>query len=234
MEMRTDPENTRYVIFEGARKQSDEWDAPDQGVVQLKSAILEAGTDVGDAEEKRLEDPFAQLEKEEEDKTKASEQHKIISELYDLSERRWADPWTQSKKLRQQFREGKKVLKAKSLLADEIRNRNGLHIELLPESEEDAIRAKMIEFQGRSDREDALRKRELRLGVGKRARDAESKRRELERVVKLATREQTDPFLNRHNGTTEAPSLDRGIKVVKKRNIERGAVIGFTGYSSEE
>jgi hypothetical protein len=36
-EIKTDPENTRYVIAEGAKRQTDEWDTTDQGVVQSKS-----------------------------------------------------------------------------------------------------------------------------------------------------------------------------------------------------
>lgn len=35
-EIKTDPEHTRYVIVDGAKKQADEWDTTDQGVVQLK------------------------------------------------------------------------------------------------------------------------------------------------------------------------------------------------------
>lgn len=35
-EIKTDPENTRYVVVEGAKKQADEWDTEGQGVVQFK------------------------------------------------------------------------------------------------------------------------------------------------------------------------------------------------------
>jgi coiled-coil domain-containing protein 130 len=40
MEIKTDPEHTRYVIVEGAKKQSDEWDTSEQGVVQPKGMFL--------------------------------------------------------------------------------------------------------------------------------------------------------------------------------------------------
>jgi coiled-coil domain-containing protein 130 len=40
MEIKTDPEHTRYVIVEGAKKQSDEWDTSEQGVVQPKGRFL--------------------------------------------------------------------------------------------------------------------------------------------------------------------------------------------------
>lgn len=39
-EIRTDPENTRYVVVEGAKKQADEWDTEGQGVVQFKGMFL--------------------------------------------------------------------------------------------------------------------------------------------------------------------------------------------------
>ena len=40
MEIKTDPEHTRYVIVEGAKKQSEEWDTSEQGVVQSKGTIF--------------------------------------------------------------------------------------------------------------------------------------------------------------------------------------------------
>lgn len=189
-------------------------------------------------EQKRLlEDPFARLEKDEDDKVKASEQHQIISKLYDLSHRQWSDPYTRSQSLRKTFREEKKVLKRKSMLTDEIRNRNGLHIDLLPERDEDTIRAKMVEYDGKGGREASLRRRELRSGsmvLGKRGRNGESKINELERVVKLSTRERADPFL--HGSGIKTPTLENGVKVVKKGDVENGnSTVGVLvdGYSSE-
>jgi coiled-coil domain-containing protein 130 len=190
------------------------------------------------------EDPFARLEKDEEDKVKASEQHQILNKLYDLSERQWSDPWTQNKKLRKTFREEKKVLKAKSMLTEDIRNRNGLHIELLPEAEEDGIRAKLIDYDGREGREAALRRRELKTGslvLGKRDRNGDTtKQKELERIVKLNTRERADPFLHAVNGKSEHLLLKDGAKLVKRRDVPvngngngNGTTVGLVdGYSS--
>lgn len=49
MEIKTDPEHTRYVIVEGAKKQSEEWDTSEQGVVQPKGMFspLTPGLGVG-------------------------------------------------------------------------------------------------------------------------------------------------------------------------------------------
>ena len=192
-------------------------------------------------EKKKMDDPFFKLEKDEEDKLKASEQHEVISKLYDLSQRQWSDPWSQSQKLRKTFREEKKVIKAKKQLTEDIRTRNGLHIELLPEAEEDIVQAKMIEYDGREGREAALRRRELKTGalvLGKRDRNAESKRKDLERVVKLNTREREDPFLNEKNGKVEPSPLKGVIKLVKKsavtENRNENGITGLVdGYSSD-
>jgi hypothetical protein len=196
--------------------------------------------DVDVEEEKKLEDPFYKLEKGEEDKLKASEQHQQIMKLYDKSERNWSDPWTTSQKLRKTFREEKKVLKAKAKATEEIRSRSGLHIDLLPETEDDTVRAKLIEYDGQSAREAELRRRELKTGalvLGKRARDGQDKRKELERVVRINTRERTDPFLHGdavRNGQTQLKGV---VKVVKKQQTEQNGhapVVGFAeGYSSE-
>ena len=172
-----------------------------------------------------LDDPFFKLEKEEEDKSKASEQHQQISQLYSLASRQWSDPWTQSQKLRKTFREEKKVLKAKKVATEEIRTRSGLHIELLPETEEDGVKARLVEFEGKQAKENELRLREVRMGglvLGKRK--GGERRGELERRVRLGTREQVDPFLNK-GGKMETASLEglQGVvKVVKKRGIENG------------
>ena len=187
-----------------------------------------------------MDDPFFRLEKDEEDKVKASEQHQIISKLYEKSHRQWSDPWTQNQKLRKAFREEKKLLKQKSKLTEDIRYRNGLHIDLLPETEEDAAEAKIIDYEGPEGREAALRRRELKTGallLGKRDRNGDSKKKQLERVVKLNTLEHTDPFL-RGAAKVDPQSFDRGLKVVKKRDasdVQMGATVGLVdGYSSSE
>jgi coiled-coil domain-containing protein 130 len=244
MEIKTDPENTRYVIVEGAKRQTDEWDTTEQGVVQPKGtasrhSLGERAPLMVDVEEQRklLEDPFARLEKDEDDKVKASEQHQIISKLYGLSHRQWSDPYTKSQSLRKAFREEKKVLKRKSMLTEEIRSRNGLHIDLLPEAEEDTLRAKAVEYEGKSGREASLRRREVKSGamvLGRRGRNGRSKVNELERAVKLSTRERADPFL--HGAGVRLPTLDTEFKVVKRGSVENGnSTVGVLvdGYSSD-
>ena len=90
----------------------------------------------------------------------------------------------------------------------------------------------MVEYEGPQGRENALRMRELKMGglvLGKRDRRKEKERgNELERIVRVNTREQVDPFLRRA-GTKETYALDGVVKVVKKRGIENGHVNGNGG-----
>jgi coiled-coil domain-containing protein 130 len=242
-EIKTDPEHTRYVIVDGAKRQAEEWDNTDQGVVQLKGLDLLWNTwlTIDASEQKKMDDPFYRLEKDEEDKVKASEQHQVISKLYDMSQRQWSDPWAQSQKLRKAFREEKKVLKAKAKLTEDIRNRSGLHIDLLPEAEEDTVKAQMVEYDGPEGREAALRRRELKNGslvLGKRDRTGDTKKEELGRIIKINTRERVDPFLRGQSGKLDSSVLKAGVKVVKKRDEPEngnrelaGLVDGYTSDS---
>jgi hypothetical protein len=142
------------------------------------------------------------------------------------------------------------VLKVQKAATEEIRSRSGLHIDLLPEAEEDQVNARMVEYQGPEGREAELRMRELRTGglvLGKRERQREKAGgKELERLVRVSTLEQVDPFLNRTAGRAETSSLEGVVKVVKKRGVENGLENGagngtgravavglIDGYSSE-
>lgn len=73
----------------------------------------------------------------------------MLTRLQELNKSQWSDPYALSQKLRRKFREDKKLTKAEDQAAEEIRNRNSLHIPLLPESREDVIKAKTTEFVGK-------------------------------------------------------------------------------------
>jgi len=116
------------------------------------------------------------------------ELHQIINLLYDKSKWQWSDTWSQSQN--QKLRKEKKVRKATSALTEQIRNRSGLHIELLPEPEEDGLKARMTEYDGGVRWETALRRRELKTGtlvLGKQGQNGENKVEELEKVIKINT-----------------------------------------------
>ncbi|KAI5287887.1 hypothetical protein KEM55_009233 [Ascosphaera atra] len=68
-------------------------------------------------------------------------------ELLKLSKRDWEDPYEKSRKLRRTFRVERKRLEAVDADNEAIKDRMGLGIELLEESEGDRVRAGMVQFQ---------------------------------------------------------------------------------------
>ncbi|KAI5814940.1 CWC16 protein [Pyronema omphalodes] len=135
IEIRTDPKNTAYVVTEGAKQKEAEKDK-EPNLIKVYDPNAPAIPD----------DPFAKKEKDVKDKTETKQGAARIMELQGLSERQWADPWEHSRKMRKVFRAERKVLEQKAATTEAIRDRAGLHIELLDEAPEDVIRAKMVEF----------------------------------------------------------------------------------------
>jgi coiled-coil domain-containing protein 130 len=62
------------------------------------------------------------------------------------SQRDWEDPYEQSKRLRREFRVGRKERKEAAMKGEALKNKLSLGIELVEEREEDGMRAKLVEF----------------------------------------------------------------------------------------
>lgn len=92
IEVRTDPQNTAYVVTEGAKKKAAD-DEPQMGIIKIH-----------DPSEATVEDPFARKEKEVGDKTEIKRGAARVEELRELSDRQWADPYEHSRKMRKVFR----------------------------------------------------------------------------------------------------------------------------------
>ena len=141
IEIRTDPKNTAYVVIAGGK-------ARDYG--DLNDRVREGEDDVpiltAEEREQRREDAFAQLEGKVEEKQQTQNTAKRIRELYQAGERDWEDPWNANKRMRETFRHDRKVLKRKEVADQQIKDRLGTDIDLLPETEEDGIRAKLISY----------------------------------------------------------------------------------------
>lgn len=148
IEIRTDPKNTAYVVVEGGK-------ARDYGEDQVKEG--EGGMPILTAEEReqRREDAFAHLEGKAQEKAQVKDNTKRIEELYEARGRDWDDPWSANKKMRQSFRQERKSLKREADADRAIQDRIGTDIALLPENDEDRLRARLVEFQGgsRSERD---------------------------------------------------------------------------------
>lgn len=139
IEIRTDPQNTAYVVHQGGRKRDTGEDKELQpGEIALRLPGLEQ-----DPAEK---DPFAKLEGKTEDKKRASTEASRILELQGRQSRDWDDPYAQSKRLRKTFRTERKGLEKLEANREALKDKMSLGIELVDETEEDRQRAGMVDF----------------------------------------------------------------------------------------
>ncbi|PKK44913.1 hypothetical protein CI102_11233 [Trichoderma harzianum] len=234
IEMRTDPKNTAYVVVEGATKR----DTGDAGDVGEGVAILT------DREREELrKNAFASLEKTIADRKQLEMAAERLDDLEDLSRRQWDDPYAQNQRLRKAFRVGRKEREKMAAATEDLKERMGLGLELLPEREEDAKRAALVDFGSRPDGEDeedkALSKplfastttttssrakaqqkssssamKDTRLKAEKEA----SRRKETFVAGVISnTRAAQDPFLVQPNNNDKATSSRPSLGIVKKR-----------------
>lgn len=198
IEIRTDPRNTAYVVTEGgkARDYGDDADRIREG---------EGGVPILTAEERerRREDAFAQLEGRVEEKALVKDNAKRIEELYRARERDWEDPAAANKRIRSTFRQERKVRKRAEEATEALKERLGTDMDLLPENEADALRAKQIEF-GQSDAELGLVKAAAKplfqslvaskSGVVSAKKNADRRKQELRAQLSGNTRAAMNPF----------------------------------------
>ncbi|KAI0152657.1 DUF572-domain-containing protein [Xylariaceae sp. FL1272] len=144
LEIRTDPQNAEYVVHEGGKRR-DTGDEKDDSLVTT-AGLMGVGEFVPGEREERRKDAFAHLEKTIEDRGVLIERSHRIAELEDVSARAWDDPYALNRRLRATFREGRKEREKEAKGTEELRDRMSLGIELLPGTEEDVRRAKLVDF----------------------------------------------------------------------------------------
>lgn len=214
IEIRTDPQNTAYVVHEGARKRDTGEDKPlEPGEIAIRAPGL--GQDPAE------KDPFAKIEGKVEDKRKADTEASRIRELQERQDRDWDDPYELSKRLRRTFRAERKGLEKLETNREALKDKMSLGIDLVDETEEDRQRAGMVDFgqdqsaagieAARANRRRPMfdqrvsknsavsdkREREKNKGSARRAKAAELARRKASLRQELAgnTRAAIDPFL---------------------------------------
>ncbi|KAJ5835563.1 CWC16 protein [Penicillium robsamsonii] len=139
IEIRTDPQNTAYVVTEGGRKRDTGEDKELQpGEIAIKPYAREM-----DPAEK---DPFSKIEGKIEDKLRAKTEATRILELQERQNRDWEDPYEKSMRLRRTFRQERKGLEKAAVKSEALKDKMSLGIELLDETEGDRQRARMVEF----------------------------------------------------------------------------------------
>ncbi|KAH6690704.1 CWC16 protein [Plectosphaerella plurivora] len=153
LEIRTDPQNTAYVVVSGARRRDTA--EGDEGLARARGQEVI----LSDAEREALRsNAFASLERTIEDREALRVATDRIDELEDVSKRHWDDPGARNSELRKAFRVGRKERDAQAVVDDILQDTMGLGFELLPAVEEDARRAALVDFGSAEVADAALKK----------------------------------------------------------------------------
>lgn len=250
--MQTDPKNTAYVVVSGATKRSPR-EGDEEDLVAATPGAAPILTD-GEREQMR-QSAFSNLEKTIADRERLIHADERISSLVDASSRDWDDPYARNQRLRRHFRVGRKQREVEAAATEEVRERMGLGIELLPESEEDKRRAALVEFipsgdslsdalakplfdngSGSGSGSDTNKSRDAPpvKGVTKAERAAAKRKDHFVTAVMGNTRMVRDPFLNTGwDGNGKGPARLPGVKG-KKDATDRGqSVLTNTSTSRE-
>lgn len=139
VEVQTDPKNAEYVVVEGGRRR-------DTGADKLLDGEIRLGVSEEDKERFERDGGFGALEKKVEDKTLFHRQKDRLEELIKASDRDWVDPYEKSRKLRAEFRVGRRQRQADEKTGDALKDKFGLEVEMLSEQPEDRDRVKFVDF----------------------------------------------------------------------------------------
>ncbi|ROT34869.1 hypothetical protein SODALDRAFT_329069 [Sodiomyces alkalinus F11] len=176
LELRTDPQNTAYIVASGGRKRDDGTSREQQQQQEGPLVILT------DSEREALrKSAFASLERTIEDREALRATSERIDQLADVSYRQWDDPYERNRALRRAFRVGRKQREKQTLADDALRDRIGASIELLPATEEDARRAALVDFGAVPEDEEEEKEDEREGAEGA---EEEEEEKEQERVAK--------------------------------------------------
>ncbi|KAI9800918.1 MAG: hypothetical protein M1833_003055 [Piccolia ochrophora] len=238
IEIRTDPQNTAYVVTEGGKKRDTGEDKVLEGEIVIQTEEERA---------KAREDAFVSLEGKVQDKRQAATEHGRVEELIEIKEKDWADPYERNRKIRRTFRAERKAREKEAERGEELKNKMSLGIELLQETDDDKQRAGFVDFgaTGVDEAVDKARAKPLFGGAEsspKNSKEAKSgskrsarRRAAQERAEKTAilgqeirgnTRVAMDPFLvsNRDWGPVGSANCNV-FAVIKRKTLEEGGTI---------
>jgi coiled-coil domain-containing protein 130 len=240
IEVRTDPKNAEYVVAGGGRRR-------DEG----REKVLEGeiGLAVSEEEKTRLERDggFGAVEKKAVDKQALVGQRNRLEGLEERSRRDWDDPFERSRALRRDFRLGRRMRKEGEERGNELKEKFSLGVEMVEEREEDAVRARMVEFGRIEDgrrRERGLFEREVvnennepgsaKIARAKKLSSAQlmaEKKEHLAQELRGNTRAAMDPFSAQIKPSWQ-PSLKR--KKPTHQGLEHEPIIGkLVEYDSD-
>lgn len=139
--MRTDPKNTEYVVVEGGRRRDLGGDRGEDGEVVRDQVDGGAG----------IEEVLGRLEKKREGETAVEREKARVEELRKRSERDWGDPYEMNKRIRREFRVGRRQRQDDERTGEGLKERFGLGVDVVAPVEEDGERAKLIDFRESDD-----------------------------------------------------------------------------------
>ncbi|KAF2641171.1 DUF572-domain-containing protein [Massarina eburnea CBS 473.64] len=150
-DIRTDPKNAEYVVFEGARRR--DYGDGEKGVEEGEGGELRFLTE--EEREKRRADAFAGFEGKVEEKQLVDVQRKRVEELYEGAEV-WRDPYEVNARLRKDFRVKRKAWKKEDKVKEGMQDKYSLGMDIVDETEGDRARAKFVGFGGADTSADRL------------------------------------------------------------------------------
>jgi coiled-coil domain-containing protein 130 len=146
-EIQTDPQNSEYVVVEGARRR-------DYGpTIKDDTADGDLKFLTEEEKQKRREDAFANLEGKMEDKGIEKKNRERVEELYDKAEV-WRDPYDINAKLRREFRGKRKMWQKEDKYKEGMQDKFSLGLDIVDETEADRTRAGLVEFGAASTADD--------------------------------------------------------------------------------
>lgn len=197
IEVRTDPKNTEYVVTEGGRRR-------DYGEGKIEFEIEGVGSQaealVG------AEDALGRLEKKSGDKKAADAQQVRVEELRKRAERDWADPYEMNKKIRREFRIGRRMRDDSKKTGQALQEKFGLGFDLAPVDVKDAERAKLIDFATQNPADVSKR------SLFKQKRETESSKSMLQASLQGNTRLKSDPFMSEAETTRTRAGRETTVK----------------------
>ncbi|KNG86033.1 hypothetical protein ANOM_005626 [Aspergillus nomiae NRRL 13137] len=244
IEIRTDPKNTAYVVAEGGRKRDTGEDKREGGVGEIVVKLP--------GEKEEVVDPFARLEGKVEDKKVVDEGRTRILELQERQARDWIDPYEMSRRLRKTFRAERKVLESAEANREALKDKMSLGIEIVDETEEDRLRAGLVDFAPGGDTT-AVRTRPMfesrsvstkkptgastgktKDGKRKKAADVVEERKAMFRSELTGnTRAIVDPFLS-HEGSLWQPDVKRRKTAPNKADTNKTHNQNTSSTASED
>ncbi|KAF4554364.1 Hypothetical protein D9617_4g001170 [Elsinoe fawcettii] len=250
IEIRTDPKAGEYIVTEGAKRR-------DYGEEKLEEGVLDEEERV-----RRREDAMAGLEGKKEEEGIKLEAGKRVQELLEDREKWWSDPYEANRMVRKGFRRERKERVREKEKSESIKDRLGLDVELAPETQEDRLRAGMVDF-GQTRAEGAVlvvskplfERDPAKKGVSrstpkepsmKAAKVQAQRKAQLENGIRSSTRLATDPWavatpsrvtkgnsLMKHVKRTNDKAGDEVEGLQQGRHDASGPAIGLVDYDSD-